>query len=86
MILVKKYICIVKKFEEVKAIGVTDHVSINMVVQETKVIWYNDKKVILCHEAGIGYEGMDMGKFRTSKIGDQLNLDIDDESHILWLV
>ena len=86
VISVEKYIFIVEKFEEMKAIGGTDHVSINMVAQETKVNWYTAKKVILCHEAGIGYEGMDMGKFCQSKIGDRLNLDIDNKSHLLWLV
>ena len=85
MISVEKYIFIVKKFEEIKTIGGTDHVSINMVAQETKVNWYNAKNVILCHEAGIGYKGMDMDKFRQSKIGDRLNLDFNDKSYLLWL-
>ena len=86
MISVEKYIFNVEKIEKMKAIGGTDHLSINIVAQETKVNWYTAKKVILCHEAGLGYKGMDLSKFRTSKIGDRLNLDIDDESHLLWLV
>ena len=85
MILVERYLIIVDKFEEMKAIGGTDDVSINMLSQETKVNRHTTKKVILCHEAGIGYEGMDLGKFRHSKIGDRLNLDLNDESYLLWL-
>ena len=61
MISVEKYLIIVEKFEEMKAIGGTDHVPINMVAQETKVDWYTAKKVVLCHEAGLGYEGMYLG-------------------------
>ena len=82
----EKYITIIEIFEEIKVLNGTDHVSMNMVALETQVSWYTAKKVILCHEAGLGYEGMDLSKFRTSKIGDRLNLDIDDESHLLWLV
>ena len=56
-----------------------------MVSKETKVNWHTTKKCILCHEAGIGYKGMDLGKFRHSKIGDRLNLDLNNESYLLWM-
>ena len=44
VISVEKYLIIVETFEEMKAIGGTDDVSINMVSQETKVNWHTIKK------------------------------------------
>ena len=46
VISVEKYLIIVEKFEEMKAIGGTDDVSINIFLQETNVNWHTTKKVI----------------------------------------
>ena len=33
----------------------------------------------------MGYKGVDMGRFRGSKVGDRVGMDADNESYILWL-
>jgi hypothetical protein len=82
---VEKYVVIVNKYEEMRAQNGNKKVSILSIANDVKVSWHTVKKAVLCHESGVGYEGMDMGKFRVSKVGDRIDLDIGDESYLLWL-
>ena len=82
---VEKYVVIVNKYEEMRSQNGSKKVSILTIANDVKVDWHTAKKAVLCHESGVGYEGMDMGKFRASKVGDRIDLDIGDESYLLWL-
>ena len=85
MTTVEKYVVIVKKYEELRLFDGTKKVSIRAIANDVKVDWHTVKRAVLCHEEGVGYEGMDLGQFRVSKVGDRVGMDADDESHLLWL-
>ena len=82
---VEKYVVIINKYEELRAFDHTKNVSIRTIANDVKVDWHTAKKSVLCHESGVGYEGMDMGRFRDSKVGDRVGMDVDDKSYLLWL-
>ena len=82
---VEKYVVIVKKYEELRAFDRTKKVSIRAIANDMKIDWHTAKKAVLCHEAGVGYKGMDLGQFWVSKVGDRVGMDAYDESHLLWL-
>ena len=81
---VEKYVVTVNKYEEMCAFDRTKNVSFRTIANDVKVDWNIAKKTILLHESGVGYEGMDMGRFRASKVGDRVDMDADDEPYILW--
>ena len=82
---VEKYVVIINKYEELCALDSSKKVSILTIANDVKVSWHTVKKAVLCHGSGLGYEGMDMGRFRRSKIGDRIGMDVGDESYLLWL-
>ena len=82
---VEKYVVVINKYEELRAFDGTKNVSIRTIDNDVKVDWHTSNKAILCHEAGVGYEGIDMGRFRASKVGGRVGMDADDESYFLWL-
>ena len=84
MTTVKKYVVIINKYKELRAFDGTKNVSIRTIANDVKVDWHTAKKALLCHEAGVGYEGMDMGRFGASKVGDRVDMDADDEPYLLW--
>ena len=57
--------------------------SFRAIANDVKVDWHTAKKEFLCHEAGVGYKGMDMGRFWAMKIGDRVGMDTDNESYLL---
>ena len=81
---VEKYVVIINKYEELRAFDGTQNMSICTIANDVKVNWHTAKKAVLCHEAGVGYEGMEMGRFRASKVGDRVDMDADDEPYLLW--
>ena len=81
---VEKYVVIINKYEELRAFDGTKNVSFRTIANNVKVDWHTAKKAILCHESGVGYDGMDMGRFRASKVGDRVDMDANDEPYLLW--
>ena len=81
---VEKYVVIINKYEELRAFDGTKNVSFRTIANDVKVDWHTAKKSIFCHESGVGYEGMDMGRFRASKVGDRGDMDADGEPYLLW--
>ena len=81
---VEKYVVIVNKYEEMCAFDITKNVSFRTIANNVKVDWHIVKKNILLHESGVGYEGIYMGRFRDSKVGDRVDMDADNEPYILW--
>ena len=86
VISVEKYVVIVNKYEEMCVFDRTKNVSFRTIANDVKVDWHIAKKTILLHESGVGYEGIDMGRFRDSKVGDRVDMGADDEHCILWFL
>ena len=86
MTTVEKYIVVINKYEELRAFDGTKYVSIRTIANDVKFNWHTAKKAVLCHEAGVGYKGMDMGRFWASKVGDRVDMDADDEPYLLWFL
>ena len=82
---VEKYVVIINKYEEMCAFDRSKKVSVRTIANDVKVDWHTAKKAVLCHESGVGYEGMNMGRFRSSKVGDRVGMNVGDESYLLWL-
>ena len=51
---VEKYVVIINKYEELRAIDGTKNVSIRTIANDVKADWHTAKKSILCHKAGVG--------------------------------
>ena len=64
---VEKYVVIVNKYEEMRAFDRTKKVCILTIANDIKVDWNTAKKAVLCNEAGVGYKGVDMGRFGIQK-------------------
>ena len=81
---VEKYVVIINKYEELREFDSTKNVSFRTIANNVKVDWHTTKKDALCHESGVGYEGMDFGWCWASKVGDRVDMDADDEPYLLW--
>ena len=82
---VEKYVVIVNKYEDMRSQNGSKKVSILAIANDVKVSWPTAKKAVLCHESGVGYEGVNMSRFRSSKVGDRVGMNIGDKSYLLWL-
>ena len=50
---VEKYVVIINKYEELRALHSSKKVSILTIANDVKVDWHTAKKAVLCHESGV---------------------------------